>query len=318
MRRKGESRDWENNDSSKTISAFFFHHSCFSSNQVREAFFHFSELPDAEPEEEGGDDKAEAESGPVDGGLAAEEAPAEAIDDADHGVERIKQTPLFWDDVGAEADWGDVETELNDEGNDEAEIPVFDIQGCEPEAGPEGGEKGDEDEDGQKQDLPAGKELIPDHHADKNDKTDQKIDECDYHGGSGNDKPGKIDLADEVGVIDQTARSFREGGRKKGPRQHAGEDHESVRSRSFSGEFGHFTEDDGENDHRQKWPDQRPSDANDRLFVPDGNIAPSQYPKQLPVMPKITPIIFFGTAGFKNGHHRDVEKLKLRKLKAEI
>ncbi len=98
-----------------------------SSNQIRKALFHFAELPDAEPEEEGGNGEAEAEGGPVDGGLAAEEAPAEAVDDADHGVEGVEEAVLLGDDAGAEADWGDVEAELDDEGDDEPEIAVLDI-----------------------------------------------------------------------------------------------------------------------------------------------------------------------------------------------
>jgi hypothetical protein len=272
-------------------------------------------LPDAEPEEEGGDGKAEAESGPVDGGVAAEKAPAKAVDDADHGVEGVEEAVLLGDDARTETNRGDVEPELHDEGNDEAEIAVFDIQGGEPEAGPEGGEEGQGNEEGKKQDLPSWEELIPDHHADQNDKTDEEVDEGDNHGGGGDDKPGEIDLADEVGVVNQTARRFRKSGGKKSPGQHSSEDHESVRRRAFSGKFGHFAEDDGENDHRQKWPNQGPSDADDSLFVANGNIAPGKYLKELSVVPEIAPIVFFGTAGFKNGHHRGVEKLKLGKLK---
>ncbi len=226
-------------------------------------------MPDAEPEEEGGDGKAEAESGPVDGGLAAEEAPAEAIDDADHGVERIKQTPLFWDDAGAEADWGDVETELNDEGDDETKIAVFDIQGGEPEAGPEGSEKGEGDEDWQKQDLPAGKELVVDHHAGEDDEADEEINERDNDGGGRDDEPGEVNLADKVRVINQTARSIRKSGGKKCPRQHAGENHKSIGGCAFCRELGHLAENDSEHNHRQKWPDEGPSDADDRLFVTD-------------------------------------------------
>jgi hypothetical protein len=185
------------------------------SNQVREAFFHFGELPDAEPEGEGGDVKAEAESGQIDGGLAAEGAPAEAVDDADHGVKGVEEAILIGDNARTEPNGGDVKTKLNDEGDDEAEMAVFDIQGGEPEAGPEGSEKGDEDEDGQKQDLPAGKELIPNHHADQNDKTDKEINEGDNDGGGRDNEPGKVNLADKVRVNDQTARSFRKGGREK-------------------------------------------------------------------------------------------------------
>jgi hypothetical protein len=220
--------------------------------------------------------------------------------------------------AGTETNGGDVKTKLDDERDDEAEIAIFDVHGSEPESRPEGGEESKSNEDGKQQDLPSREKLIPDHHADQDDKTYEEVDESDDHGGGGNNEPGKIDLADEVGVVDQTSRSFREGGGKKGPRQHAGEDHQGVRRRALSGEFGNPAEDDGKNDHRQEWTDQRPSDANDGLFVTDGDIAPSEDGEQLPIMPKIAPIVFFGMAGFKNGHHGGVEKLKLGKLKVEI
>ena len=93
-------------------------------------------------------------------------------------------------------------------------------------------------------------------------------------------------------LIDQTTRSFRKSCGKKDPRQNIGEEHKSVRRRVLSGEFYHLTKNDSENGHRQKWPDEGPSDADDRLFVPDGNVAPSQNLEQFAVMPEIAPVVF--------------------------
>lgn len=92
---------------------------CPLSDQIRNSFFHAAELPDAEPEEEGGDGEAEAEDLPVDGRPAAEEAPAETVDAANHGIERVEKPPFFRDDPAGEADGRNVETELNEEGDDD-------------------------------------------------------------------------------------------------------------------------------------------------------------------------------------------------------
>ncbi len=175
-------------------------------------------MPDAEPEEEGGDGEAEAEGGPVNGGLAAEEAPSETVNDADHRVQRVEETVLLGDDARTEADRRDVEAELDDEGDDEAEIAVFDIQGGEPEAGPEGGEEGKENEDGEQEELPAGEELVVDHHAGEDDKADQEINKRDDDGGGGDDEPGEVNLADEVGIADEAIGGLGQGGGEEGPR----------------------------------------------------------------------------------------------------
>src|SRR5207245_1889083 len=65
-----------------------------ASDEIREASFHLPEDAHAEPEHDRGDADAEREAGPVK--LArAEDAPAEAVDDADHRVERIEEPPFL-------------------------------------------------------------------------------------------------------------------------------------------------------------------------------------------------------------------------------
>ncbi len=174
-------------------------------------------MPDAEPKEEGSNGEAEAEGGPVDGGLAAEEAPAEAVNDADHGVQRVEEAVLLGDDAGTEADRRDVEAELDDEGDDEAEIPIFDVQGGEPEAGPEGGEEGEHNKHGEEEELPAGQELVVDHHAGEDDEADQEINERHDDGGGRDNEPREVNLADEVGIADEAIGGLGQGGGEEGP-----------------------------------------------------------------------------------------------------
>ena len=61
--------------------------------------------------------------------------------------------------------------------------------------------------------------------------------------GGETDNP-KTDLADEVGIIDKTARSFLQGGLVD-PKQHAGEDYEGIWCCAYRGEFGTLAEEDG-------------------------------------------------------------------------
>lgn len=110
-------------------------------NKVRKALLHLPKIPDAEPEEECGDRHADAEALGIERGVAAEDAPAEAINDADHGIEGIEQAPFLWDDTAGEADRRNVKAELHDERDDITEIPVFHIERGDPEARPEGGDQ---------------------------------------------------------------------------------------------------------------------------------------------------------------------------------
>ncbi len=215
-------------------------------------------MPDAEPQEEVGYGEAEAEGGPVDGGLASEEAPAEAIDDADHGIQRVEEAVLLGDDAGTETDWRNIKPELDDEGDDGAEIPVFDIQRGEPEAGPEGGKEGEENEDGEEEELPAGEEQVLAHYAGEDDKADEEINKRDDDGGSGDDEPREVNLADEVGIADEAIGGLGQGGGEEGPRQHAGKNHQRIRSGPLGGEFGNLSKDDGEDDHTEEGGVLRP------------------------------------------------------------
>jgi len=176
-------------------------HGCL--DQIGEGLFRSPETGDAQVEEDGDDGQTEEKTGEIEGAVPAEEAPAEPVDNSDHGIEAVEEAPLLRDDITAESDGGDVEAELDDKGDDVAEIPVFDVESGDPESRAEAGQEGKEDEKGEVEELPAGKKLIPDHHPQEDDEADEKIDKGGDKGGGGDDQPGEIDLADEVGVVDQ-------------------------------------------------------------------------------------------------------------------
>ncbi len=197
---------------------------------------------------------------------------------------------------------------MDEEGDDVAEVAVLDVERGDPQAGAEGGEEGEEDEDGQQDDLPAGHEAVPDHHADQDDEADEEIDEGDNDGSSGDDQPREVDLGDEVGVAHQAIGGIGQSGGEEGPRQHAGKDHQGVGGGALAGELGDLAEDDGENHHGQEGPDQRPGDADDGLFVADRNVAPGEDLEELPVVPEVAPVVLLGAAGFEDGFHGEGQK----------
>jgi hypothetical protein len=65
-----------------------------------------------------------------------------------------------------------------------------------------------------------------------------------------------------------------------------------ARGASVAGEFGDPAKNDGENDHRQKWPDNCPENSDDGLLVAYGDIAPGQDQEKLPVSPEFCPVVF--------------------------
>jgi len=111
---------------------------------------------------------------------------------------------LFRDDLAAESYGRSIKAELHHKRNDIAEITVFHIERRNPETGSQAGQQGQDDEARQQQHLPAGCELITDHHSDKNNETDEEIYESCYQGRRGNDQPGEVNLADQISVADQT------------------------------------------------------------------------------------------------------------------
>ena len=95
---------------------------------------------------------------------------------------------------------------------------------------------------------------MPDQYA----KADQKIHERDDDRRRWDNEARKIDLADQICIVDQTIRGFAESGRKKRPRQYASEHHERIRRIAIRRQFGNAAKDNGENQHGEKGANERP------------------------------------------------------------
>src|SRR5262249_32296561 len=111
--------------------------------------------------------------------LAAQEAPAKTINHSHYWVQAVPEAPYFGDHSGGEAHRGDIEPELDDEGDDVAEIAVLDIERREEEGGAEARQDCEGDEEGKEEDLHAREHFVPDHDAGEYGKVYSEVDERD-------------------------------------------------------------------------------------------------------------------------------------------
>ena len=74
------------------------------SDDIGETALRAAEIPDAPPEKKGRQGYGEIEADGVERGSAAEDRPAEGIDNPGHGVERERKTPLRRDLAGLDRD----------------------------------------------------------------------------------------------------------------------------------------------------------------------------------------------------------------------
>ena len=127
--------------------------------------------------------------------LAAKDRPAETVDDADHGVEGIEESPFFRNDAARKADRRDIEAKLDDEGNDVAEVAVFDVERGKPEAEAEGGAKGEHEKKRQgKQSASQGTNRYQTMRSAEDDERDEEVDEAHDNRARWDDQTREIDL----------------------------------------------------------------------------------------------------------------------------
>ncbi len=103
--------------------------------QIGKTFLHLPKLPHAKPKEEEDHHPAEDEPGPVNRRLATQNGPPKAVDHPHHRVDCVQQPLLVGHHGGAEPHWRDIQAELDDEGDDVAEVAVLHVEGGDPQTG---------------------------------------------------------------------------------------------------------------------------------------------------------------------------------------
>jgi len=236
--------------------------------------------------------------------LAAQQAPAETIDDADHRVKRIEQAPFLRHDAAAETDWRDVKPELHDERNDVTEVAILNVEGAEPEAGAESAGKGQGHERRQEQQVPVWEEVVPEHKPAHEDQCNKEIDEAGNHRAGGDNQSWEIDFGNEVGIADKAVARFAQRRGKELPGEHGAHHQQGVGDGDGRWEMGEASKDQSKNYRGDERSDDSPGDANDRLFVADQNIAPGQEVEEFAVTPKIEVV----GAGDARGRDEEVHR----------
>ena len=100
---------------------------------------------------------------------------------------------------------------MGQERYDVAKIPVLDIEGGNPNPGTYAGQQSKEQKYREQDDVPRGSELIINHEKKKNNETNDKIHKGCNHCGGWYDEAREIDLADQVGVVDQAVGRLTKG-----------------------------------------------------------------------------------------------------------
>ena len=252
----------------------------------------------------GDDDEADQEARPVDRAVAAQDAPAEAVDHADHGIDAVEHLPVLGHDLAGEADRRDVEADLGDERDDEAEVAVLDDQRGRPDRRADRRQQRQQHEDRQQQDLPAGHHAVPQHQAGQDRETHQEIDQRDHDRRQRHDQTREVDLADQVGVADHADRGLAQHRGEQRPGQQAREHHDRVGCAALRRQLGERAEHHGEDHHGHERPHEGPDDADHGLLVAHRDVAPGQDEEELPVAPEIEPVLVVGPARFEDQRGR--------------
>jgi len=124
-------------------------------NQIRKGFFHLPETGNSQKEKESNNGKAYQEARKIKWAFRAENAPAETVNHARHGIETVNQSPLFRNHLAGEAHRRNIKTKLHDKWDNITKIVVFYIQGGNPKTWSQAGQQRHHDKKGQQQDVPS-------------------------------------------------------------------------------------------------------------------------------------------------------------------
>ena len=140
------------------------------------------------------------------------------------------------------------------------------------------------------QGLPAGRPrvVLPDEE-DEHGQADDEVDERHAHAAEREQRPGEVHLRDEREVRQQAQARQAEGRGEVLHRQHAGDDEAGIRRRARR-EVRELAEDDHVDERRERRDEDRPGDAEERLLVAHGDVAPDERPEELAVVPELADV----------------------------
>ena len=215
---------------------------------------------------------------------AAGDGPAETVNDAGHGVEAVEPAPARGDERRGVGDGGGKHPELDEEGDDVADVAIKSVERGKPEADAKSGEEGKEQKNGEPKRGKRGENAISETENGKDDEADGEVHEAGKSGGDGEDEAREIHFGDEALVFDDDVGGGLERVGKVGPGDERGEVEDGV-GQAVGGELGEAAEEKSEDEHVEDGLENDPEDADGGLFVAYLDVAPDEEIEELAISP---------------------------------
>ncbi len=172
------------------------------SHQVCEVLLRPAEVQNAADEYHDRDHGRHAEAGVVHRDVAEDDRPV-GVEEAGEGIEGEEPLQVPAEDACRIDHRRDEHQELDEEREDELDIPVLHADRREPVARPRREQDGQEDDRRQKDDRRWWHELVVNHHGGKDRRGDHVIHNPGKAGSRRDEYPRHVDLREERGVVDQ-------------------------------------------------------------------------------------------------------------------
>ena len=201
-----------------------------------------------------------------------QERPAEPFDHARHRVEAIPDSQRCRHEAGCIYDRRCKHPDLDEEGDGVLEITILDVECREPETDPKRGCKREQEEERQEHDFERRNVAIVDHHREKDNKGDRKIDKWRDDTGERHDQSREVHFGHDVRVRDHACRGPGQPFGKECPWEQ-GCQHKQGIGHAIGRDVCQTSEKDREDDHGQERLEYRPCNPEAGLLVPEFDIA---------------------------------------------
>src|SRR5882724_13286804 len=232
-------------------------------------------------ERDGGSGSEKEEAGSV---ATAGDSPAETVNDAGHGIEAVEPAPAVGDERRRVGDGRGEHPELDEEGDDVADVAIERVERGKPEADAESGEERESEQRGEPERGERGANAVGESENGEDHEADGEVHQAGKRRGNGKNEAREIHFGDEALVFDDDVGGHLEGVGEVGPGNERGEIENGI-GEAVGGELGETAEEKSEDEHVEKRLENDPEDADGGLFVADLDVAPDEEIEELAVSP---------------------------------
>src|SRR5216684_95754 len=215
---------------------------------------------------------------------AAGDGPAEAVNDAGHGIEAVEPAPSCGHERRCVGDGRGEHPKGDEEGDDVADVAIESVERGEPEADAESGEESEQEKNGKPESGERGENAVGKAENREHHEANGEVHEAGENGGNGKNEAREINFGDEVLALDDNVGGGRERGGKISPGDERGEVEDGIR-KTVGGELGEAAEEQSEDKHVEDGLQNDPEDTDGGLFVADFDVAPDEEVEEFAVGP---------------------------------